>query len=516
VADHGELLSVSRRMRDGDPKVMATPSGRWMREVFTQQGGAELARKLINAAAAPVDLLGDLNTPPIRQDGWDDQVDAAERYNEPGRFTAMIGWEWSSTPGALNLHRVVFTNAGGTTAKKFLPFNSYLSQRPEDLWSFFEETKARTGADFIAMPHNSNLSGGLMFDTVDSAGNPFTAAYASRRAMWEPVVEITQYKGTSETHPALAPTDEFAGFEIRDKLLTGTPSKADPRAYVRSALGRGLQEEARIGANPYRFGLIGASDSHSGFSSVQEKDFLGKFGEDLLPGERLAGGSSLSFPAWEMSAGGLAGVWADANTRQSIFDAFRRREVFATSGPRISLRLFAGYGFAPGAEDRRDFAEHGYRRGVPMGGVLSPARSGAAPQLLIRAVKDPREANLDRVQVVKGWLDASGTLREKIYDVAWSPERRMGPNGLPAVRNTVDLRTGRYANSVGAPELTALWRDPDFDPRRSSYYYVRVLQIPTPRHSLFDALALGIDPARTGAPATIQERAWSSPVWYRP
>jgi hypothetical protein len=519
IADHAEMLSVSRRLRDRDEQIMATPAGRRLHRIWSEEGGRALLSALIsvNNPGALEDVIRDLNVPVIREPGWAVQVEAAERNNRPGTFTAMIGWEWTSTPGGLNLHRVVFTDADGDVARQFLPFNFYDSNRPEDLWNFFEETRERTGADFIAMPHNSNLSNGLMFDLTDSDGNPFTAAYAARRARWEPVVEITQYKGTSETHPSLSPRDEFASYEIRERLLGPGPAMPEPGSFVRSALGRGLAEQARIGVNPFRFGLIGSTDSHTGFSSVREDDFLGKMGEDLFPAERANVNPDIVFPAWDMSASGLAGVWADSNTRRGIFDAFRRREVFATTGPRISLRLFAGYGFEPGDDRARDFAEIGYRRGVPMGGVLTGDSAGRAPQFVIRAVRDPRGANLDRVQVVKGWLGADGEMHERVYDVVWSGDRRIGADGhLPAVGNTVDLSTGRYRNTIGAAELAVLWRDPDFDPAQSAFYYVRVLEIPTPRHHVFDMLALGMDPASSNRPATIQERAFSSPVWYRP
>jgi hypothetical protein len=462
--------------------------------------------------------LSELTTPAIRQTSWDQQVAAAERHNVPGTFTALIGWEWSSTPNMRNLHRVVLTDANGTRARKFLPFSYYQSGRPEDLWSFFEETKARTGADFVAIPHNSNLSDGRMFELMDSDGSPFSTAYARRRAVWEPVVEITQYKGTSETHPELSPRDEFADFELRNMLLTGQPTEVSGGSYVRSALLRGMVEERRIAANPFRFGLIGSSDTHAGLSSQREEEFFGKMGEDFLPAERLGPDrEDAIFPNAEMSASGLAAVWADHNDRKSIFEAFRRREVYGTSGPRIMLRMFAGHGFSQADLGARDFAAIGYRKGVPMGGMLAPRPGGEPPQLLIRAVKDPAAANLDRVQVVKGWVDAAGRAQEKVFDVAWSDNRRRRTDGsLPPVGNTVNLATARYTNSIGAAELTSLWSDPEFDPAQPAFYYVRVLQIPTPRQHLFDALALGIDPATFGLPPTIQERAWSSPIWYRP
>ena len=519
MADHGENLSISPRIEAGDPQVLATALGAKFRAILERQGARAMTAAIMGFDQSEEDrpaYFAELMQPAVRQTSWDAQIAAAERYNEPGKFTAMIGWEWSSTPNTRNLHRIVMTNADGDVARRFLPFNYYQSSRPEDLWSFFEETKARTGADFIGMPHNSNLSDGLMFAVTDSDGQPLTAAYADRRASWEPVVELTQYKGTSETYPALSPRDEFADFELRNMLLSGEPTQAKDGSYVRRALLRGLAEQARMGVNPFRFGLIGASDAHTGLSSQREDMFYGKMAEDFLPSERLGPGKLPSiFPNSEMSAGGLAGVWADGNTRHSIFDAFRRREVYGTTGPRMAVRLFAGYGLPAGLADARNFASQGYRLGVPMGGMLAPA-NGRAPQLAIRATKDPAGANLDRVQVVKGWLAADGTIHEKIFDVAWKGERRRPDGSLAPVGNTVDIRTARYSNAIGAAELTTLWTDPDFDASRPAFYYVRVLEIPTPRHHLFDALALGIDPATLDLPTTIQERAWSSPVWYRP
>ena len=520
MADHAENLGIAPRLAGGDPQLLETAIGRRFYDIFTERGGRAYSSAMMGLDQAEEDrpeYFSELLTPQVRQTSWNQQIAAAERHNVPGTFTAMIGWEWSSTPGMRNLHRVVMTDADGERARQFLPFSYYNSDRPEDLWAFFEETRARTGADFVGMPHNSNLSDGLMFALEDSNGDPFTAAYAATRSTWEPVAEISQYKGTSETHPELSPRDEFADFELRNMLLGGTPTQASEGSYLRTALMRGLAEEQRMGRNPFAYGLIGASDSHTGLSSQEEDAFYGKMAEDFLPRERLGPNATPGiFPNAQMSAGGLAGVWADRNDRQSIFAAFRRREVFGTTGPRISVRLFAGHGFTEADLAAHDFADIGYRRGVPMGGTLLPGRNGA-PQLMIRAVRDPDAANLDRVQVVKGWVEADGTMREQVYDVAWSGNRRIGADGrLPAVGSTVDIDHARYTNTIGAAELTALWTDPDFDPERPAFYYVRVLQIPTPRQHVFDAIALGLDPRGIDLPMTIQERAWSSPVWYRP
>jgi Protein of unknown function (DUF3604) len=363
----------------------------------------------------------------------------------------------------------------------------------------------------------SRAEGGLMFDTVNSEGRPIDAAYARERAVWEELVEITQTKGTSETAPEIAPTDEFAEFEIRRKLLAGAATVPAAADYVRSALLRGIAFQESIGANPYKYGIVGATDNHTGTSTVDENEFLGKLAVDAALSQRYQPQPRPIFPAWEMSASGITGVWATANTREAIFAALKRKEVYATTGTRISLRVFGGFSFDEDDAGADDIAAVGYSGGVPMGGDLTNAPRGGAPTLLIHAAMDPLSGTLDRVQVVKGWVDDDGEPRERIYEAAWSGARRLDAEGrLPAVGNTVDLATGRYANSIGAAQLRTFWEDPDFDPDQAAFYYVRVLEIPTPRHSLYDALALGIDVSETGQAATIQERAYSSPIWYTP
>jgi hypothetical protein len=419
--------------------------------------------------------------------------------------------------GGKNLHRCVLSDADGAAARQFAPYSNYESIRPEDLWSFLEQTKKRTGVDFLAIPHNSNLSGGLMFDMVDSDGHPLSAQYARTRVQWEPLVEVTQTKGTSEVRPELAPSDEFAEFEIRRKLLAGAPTPPSEADYVRSALLRGLVFRNRIGVNPYELGLIGGTDSHTGLSSVQESNFMGKLAVDELLRERQHPTSPTVFPAWEMSASGRTAVWATENTRKGIFAALKRRETYATTGTRITLRVFGGYAFQPRDAAKKDIEAIGYRNGVPMGGELTEAPKDKSPTLLIVAAKDPLSGNLDRIQVIKGWVDANGNPQQHIYDVAWSGDRRPGADGkVPAVGNTVDVKTAQYTNSIGAIQLSTVWRDPDFKRTQPAFYYVRVLEIPTPRHTLYDAVALGIDVSETHEPATIQERAYSSPIWYTP
>jgi hypothetical protein len=416
----------------------------------------------------------------------------------------------------------VFTPDGAEAAGKFIPYSSFDSDQPEDLWAWLESTSAETGTRFLAIPHNSNISGGLMFDQVDSEGRPITADYARMRMKWEPVIEVTQIKGDSETDPILSPTDEFAAFEpfshaIDSETIGEGKASIGPGDFARSGLRRGLEIESQVGVNPYKFGMIGSTDSHTAMSSAEEDNFHGKTAFDSIPENRFNTFIGIEGFGADMSAAGMAGVWSPANDRVALFEAFRRKEVYATTGPRVRLRFFGGWDFSDGDAESRELASIGYNKGVPMGGDLTKGPDGKAPAFLIYAIKDPRGANLDRIQVVKGWLDASGESEEKVYDVAWSDDRVIGEDGtLPAVGNTVDVATGGYTNEIGDAQLSTVWRDPDFDPDQRAFYYVRVIQIPTPRHTLYDAIALSMEPKDTKHPATIQERAYSSPIWYTP
>jgi hypothetical protein len=514
VSDHAEQLALPAEAMRDNPLITSTEWGKALRTAL-QQNPATGLRGLSPANREAMNR--DVATPAFRQGTWAGQVDAAERHNNPGVFTTFSGWEWTVHPGGKNLHRVVFTSADGATAKKFLPFTANDSQKPEDLWAWMEKTKKDLGADFIAIPHNSNLSGGLMFDMVDSAGRPINSEYARMRIRWEPVMEVTQMKGTSEVHPELSPNDEFAEFEIRRKLLAGAATPSNKADYARSALLRGLEIEQQVGTNPYKFGMIGAGDSHTGLSSSEENDFLGKLANDSLPSQRTPRPNPVIFPAWEMGSGGIAGVWATANTREALMAAFKRKEVYATTGPRIELRVFGGFTFVADDAKAKDIASVGYGKGIPMGGDLTNAPRGKAPSFLIHAVKDPVSGNLDRVQVIKGWLDKAGATHEKIFNVVWSGDRKIGADGkLPAVGSTVDLKVPSYKNTIGAAQLATVWTDPEFDPAQRAFYYMRVLEIPTPRHSVYDAVALQMDPKDTKQAVTIQERAYSSPIWYTP
>jgi hypothetical protein len=482
--------------------------------------------------------LPQMNARPAMRSAWDLEMQAANANYAPGRFTSFIAYEWSSmNQGKYNLHRnVIF--AGD---KAPLPFTSADSPRPEDLWSYLERNRAE-GVQALAIPHNGNVSGGLMYDWNNSDGRPIDEQYAQRRAVNEPLTEIVQNKGQSDTIPELSPSDEFARFEIFDHLLTHPEETSKPHgSYIREAFGRGLVIQQRVGANPYKMGLVGGSDIHNGLSASDENAMAGgPFGIDpntmlpdvetakhrlnILPTPALideaaeaAGRPHMNEDATIFSSAGLTGVWAEHNTRESIFAALKRRETFATSGPRIRVRAFGGWGFDPALLRRSDWVGKAYAEGAPMGGDL-PARTAAAraPSFVVQAMKAPESANLDRIQVIKVWLDGQD-YREKVFDVALSGGRRVDPRTgrAPPVGNTVDLKTGRYANSIGAPLLQTVWRDPEFDPSRPAVYYVRALEIPTPRWSTLLAIKRRL-PLPPNRDATIQERAWGSPIWYTP
>lgn len=523
VSDHAELTSVPLRVFEGDEKMLQTTFGQQAAQLIREGRGDEIFSRIVaQANSGDRSMFSDLYGEEIRQVPWHEIADIADRHNEPHKFTALIGWEWSSLPDAANLHRIIFMDQGAAAARKFLPYSSTESERPEDLWAWLERTSAAVNAEFIAIPHNMNISKGRMFALQDSDGKPLDAAYAKTRIRWEPVAEVTQIKGDSETHSLLSPNDEFADFETYRFLIDTRPDTdhtepVTPGDYARSALMRGLELENSIGVNPYKFGMIGSTDSHTSMASAEENNFHGKMPLDSVPerksepriGKQGAAG-------WDMSAQGLAAVWAEENTRAAIVAAFKRKEVYATTGTRIQLRFFGGWKFRAADARAKNLAARGYKKGVPMGAELGVAPRGKAPSFLLQAARDPKGANLDRIQIVKGWIDANGKAAEKVYDVAVSGERQPDADGnLPAVGSTVDLQRAAYSNDIGAAQLAATWTDPDFDPQRHAFYYARVIEIPTPRHSLFDAVAMKIEHEKD-RPATIQERAYSSPVWYSP
>ncbi|MCV6624700.1 MAG: DUF3604 domain-containing protein [Cellvibrionaceae bacterium] len=519
VSDHAELMGVVRGLARGNKLLAEYPIGRkfmgWMQQ---GQAGKVFSTLVANANSdqrAP-ELL-QLLDPKVRKSMWAEIVDATERNYEPGKFTTLVGWEWSAMNNGANLHRIVLTATGADKAKQFIPYSSNESWKAEDLWQWMGETSQRLGIDMISIPHNANISKGEMFNNVDSDGRPLTADYARTRMRWEPVVEMTQIKGDSETHPLLSPNDEFAEFETYRFLIDTRPdtekiAPVNDGSYIRSALKRGLSVEQQTGANPYKFGLIGATDSHTGLASAEETNFHGKMAGDGSPGGKDGKRIGAEGPTgWDMSASGLAAVWAEENTREAIMAAFKRREVYATSGPRIGVQMFGGWQFKNKDASAKRFAKLGNKKGVPMGSDLSAAPKGKAPGFIVRAVKDPTSANLDRIQIVKGWLDADGVPQEKVYNIAASDKRKVEPK-MAALQSTVDLAKGSYRNSVGDAELAAYWQDPAFDPAQRAFYYARVLEIKTPRHTVLDRIALGQEPKLT----IVQERAYTSPIWYTP
>jgi hypothetical protein len=441
-------------------------------------------------------------TAPYRS-AWDRIIKAAEDANTPGQFTAFIGYEWTSTDMGNNLHCNVIYRGGSSRASLMEPFTAdppFGSADPRDLWKWMAEYEERTGGQLLAIPHNGNVSNGRMFPLIEpGTGVELDQEYIETRARWEPLVEVTQIKGDGEAHPGLSPNDEFADFETWDKSNVGvTEAKTIEMLefeYARSALKNGLAVEAKSATNPFKFGMVGSTDGHGGVAAVEEDNFWGKTATAEPAADRwnhvfLANADlNISIENWETTAGGYAAVWATENTRASIFDAMKRREVYATTGPRMVLRIFGGWEFENGDATSRLPAQIGYKKGVPMGGQLAGAPEGASPNFLIAALKDPVGANLDRIQIVKGWLNADGSLSEKVYDVVWSDveSREIGNDGkVPAVGDTVDVSNATWSNSIGAPELKTVWSDPDFDPSQRAFYYARVLEIPTPRWTAYD------------------------------
>ena len=532
VSDHAENLGLPIALEEDDPVLQSNEWGRTISETFEPR--TDDAR-----LEAYIQWFGAVNEPgggdPLAGTEfgatmWQRATEAAEMHNDPGAFTAFIGYEWTSGPRGNNLHRNVIFRDGKELADQVVPFSTYDSADPEDLWEWMADYEAVTGGRLLAIPHNGNLSNGLMFDDVTLSGDPLTADYAERRARWEPLYEITQIKGDGEAHPMLSPTDEFADYYTWDKGSFGEEQKTPdmlPREYARSAWKRGMDYEAKLGTNPFKFGVIGSTDAHTALSTAQEDNFFGKVtlveptADPIRFEEAITGRFSPDDPSDDLThadalAAGLAAVWARENTREALWDAMKRKETFATTGTRMRVRVFAGWGFAEDDLARSDFAAHGYKNGVPMGGDLTAGPEGAAPTFLIRALRDPDGANLDRVQIVKGWTTADGEPEERVYDIAWSGDRKAGADGkLPLVGNTVDLETATYSNAIGAPVLQGFWKDPEFDPAQRAFYYVRVLEIPTPSWLVHDRVAFGVE-IPEGKTLIQQERAYTSPIWYTP
>jgi len=534
IADHAENLGLAPMIAESNPALLKSEWGKKVHDL-AKTGTIEGQGAAFNMWIAAMQELKDPfkgQEETMARPAWKRLTAAAEKYNEPGRFTAIIGFEWTSGPNGDNLHRNVLFRDGKDKADQIIPLSYYDTGDPEDLWAWMAAYEKKTGGRMLAIPHNGNLSNGLMFDDVTlTTKKPLDRDYAERRMRWEPIYETTQPKGDGETHPALSRNDEFANFERWDKGSFGPVLKTPdmlPREYTRETFKRGLAYEAKLGVNPFKFGLIGSTDMHTGLVTTTEDNFFGKvavlepsadpirFDEVIVgrvPADRARSNQHL---ARETSASGLAAVWARDNTREALWDAMARKEVYATTGTRLVVRVFGGFDFTAQDLERSDFAEQGYKRGVPMGGDLKSASAGKAPTFLVHAMRDADGANLDRIQVVKGWLDASGKTQEKVYDVAWSGDRKPGANGkLPPVGNTVNVKEASYTNAIGAPYLTAYWKDPGFDPKLRAFYYVRVLEIPTPRWTTYDAKIFGVK-LPTDVPASIQDRAYTSPIWYTP
>ena len=443
---------------------------------------------------------------------WQIVIDAAEKHNEPGKFTTLIAFEWSGAPNGGNLHRnVIFRDAQvPDTPVSYIDIN-----REDGLWAWMAKNEAK-GMKALAIPHNSNASKGMMFPDVNAKGEPMDLEYAQTRQHFEPLIEMLQIKGNSEVHRKFWAADEFAGFENADSIQKSSGRVFKKKDFVREGLKIGLAKEKSLGVNPFKYGIIGGTDNHNGLmSDVAEDGFIGGHGpEDGSVERRRNAGVAGWIDGKDLSIGSISGVWATKNTRSAIWDAMKRRETFSTSGPRIKVRLFGGVDLPADPKDAATLVQKGYELGVPMGSDLGPA--GATPTFTVYAEKDPDGANLDRVQIIKGWVDKDGKPHEQIVDVAWSDARQPGADGkiLP-VGNTVDLKTARYTNAIGATELMGSWNDPTFDPEQHAFYYARALEIPTPRWTTYDAVRNNL-PLLDDVPATIQERAWTSAIWYRP
>jgi hypothetical protein len=539
ISDHAEGLGLMAQVYEGNPVFTADAQAKRWGEMM-KAGGAEAgkaANEIVSAQAnnkLPPMFKDPKVVGPIMKSVWEKYTATADKYNEPGRFTAMIGYEWTSVPGGNNLHRNVLFRDGKARADQVFPFSSWNSEDPEKLWAWMESYEKKTGGQLLAIPHNANLSNGRMFELTSFTGGPLTRDYAQQRQRWEPLQEIIQTKGASETHPLMAPNDEFAnygiaGWELGNLTLQDSPltKQMMPTTYLREGLKRGLEQQGKLGVNPFKFGVVGSTDIHNSLSFVEEDNFFGKLPNQEPSPERWEHKSKQSSwdpklgppgarYTWHYLSAGYAAVWATENTREALWDAMKRKEVYGTSGTRMIVRFFGGYDFVAADAKSRMPADAGYAKGVPMGGDLAKAPAGKAPTFLVAALKDPVGANLDRVQIVKAWVDASGKAQEKVYDVAWSGNRKPGQDGkLPPVGDTVDVANATWTNTIGAPELAAVWKDPDFKPSQRALYYARVIEIPTPRWTAYDQLRFGVKMSKE-VPMKHQERAWTSPIWYSP
>ncbi|MDP2493650.1 DUF3604 domain-containing protein [Shimia thalassica] len=525
VADHSEMYGLMPQLLSGDPSILSTDIGRRWYDALTSGDETVVFNTAMEIVASLSGDVAPIDSPKAIKSAWHDYTELAERFNDPGRFTALIGYEWTSEGGD-NIHRNVVFRDNASYANQVVPFSQFDSKNPEDLWRHLADFEKRTGGDVLAIPHNGNLSNGRLFSDKNFDGTPLTAELAALRAEFEPVIETTQIKGDSEAHPFLSPDDEFADFDTWDASnLNGTEAKTQDMLefeYSREAFKTGLRLEKELGVNPFKVGQIGSTDAHTGMAAVGEDNFFGKHsGVEPEPNrwQHLvieAPDPEFSIYGWQQASGGYAGVWATENTREAIFDAFERREVYATTGSRMMVRLFGGWDFSEADALLRLPADIGYAKGVPMGGDLKSAPDGKAPTFLFAALKDPYSGNLDRIQIIKGWLNEDGTTSEKVYDVAWSGDRAKDANGkVPSVGNTVDVANATWTNTIGAPELIGVWTDPEFDPALKAVYYARVIEIPTPRWTAYEAYRFQVEMSDE-VPMTTTERAYTSPIWYTP
>ena len=534
VTDHSDLMGIATDIQNGAPNIVGDPKGKQWADGFAKGGAAagEAAFDLIGAfsqGTIPKQMLEDYSPgSPIYTSVWEKTVDFADYYNEPHRFSAFIGFEWTSVPKGMNLHRNVILRDSGIRGKQVTPLTTQApvgTTNPLDLYQWLEDYEKNTGGQAIAISHNGNLSNGWMFPMEGTfAGGTVDKNYVELRAKWEPLYEATQMKGDGEAHPYLSPDDEFADYgtwDVGNLDLTQlkTPDMLQ-REYAREALKNGLLLEKKFGTNPYKFGMVGGTDTHTSLTTAEEENYFSK-STSVEPSKTRV---SHPFVKTELAAydgdallaSGYQAIWATENTREALFDAMERKETYATTGSRMTVRFFGGWNFNENDLRSRQLAFVGYEKGVPMGGDMSNAPAGQAPTFMAYALRDPIGANLDRIQIVKGWLDANGETQEKVYDVAWSGDREPDSNGkVGPVGNTVDIEAANWTNTIGASELLSVWTDPDFDANLSAFYYVRVIEIPTPRWVLYDQLRLGAE-IPEGAQLIHQERAYTSPIWYSP
>jgi len=532
VADHSDNMGMFPELQSGAPFVMASEKGRRWNTMISAGGqeGVNAAAEIIGAFSQgkfPKELES-LPGTSLYRNTWDGIIDAAEDANDPGRFTAFIGYEWTSLVKGNNLHRVIIYRDNADRAKLLEPFTAGPpsgSTNPVDLWKWMDRYEEKTAGQVLAIAHNGNLSNGIMFPETKALGKKINKKYVETRAKREHLYEVTQIKGDGEAHPYLSKNDEFADYETWDQGnldLSETKKKAMLKGeYARSALKTGLKLEKKLGTNPYKFGLIGSTDSHTGLATAEENNFFGKHSGGEPNKDRykhpMAKMGDKEYKGYAPVASGWAAVWAEKNTRASIFDAMQRKETYATTGSRIIVRFFGGWDFETNDAKDRQPASAGYAKGIPMGGDLStPPKGKTAPTFLVAAMKDPLSGNLDRIQIIKGWMDKKGKLHEKVYDVAWSDKRKPDAKGkLPSVGNTVDISDASWTNTIGDPELSTVWTDPDFDAKQSAFYYARVIEIPTPRWTAYDAKYYNIQMPKE-VPMTTTERAYTSPIWYTP